>query len=459
MKYPALLLALFFAACDGGPTPSIVGFSVDLRDAVWPPPDGAVNDAVPPIRWPEVSGAVRYEVTVADDATLSSIRESFATTGTEVVFSDPLADRAAAYVQVEAYDDADILVARDAWRFRYIEPPAWLSGIALLTRDAARSQGGYRLFNLIDFAPADGIVAGFVLVDANGQMIWWYLHPGASNASDIRVLDNNNLYFQASFVDANGTIAKSQAFEMKWDGTVVWESRPGTLVHHEAGIGPGGQRMLLTWEHEVFDNVVVEGDGIEIVDRATNTVTWTWNLFDHFDPESWPTPEIAGNFTGLGADWSHANALAWDPARGLIWMSVRHFDALLGIAYPSGEIAVILGNRGIGGEGLIRHQHAPEVQPDGTILLWDNGNGRTPPYSRWEWRGDPDFFDFAVGDADRLPNGNTLITAGVSGRIIEVDPLGEIVWEIAVSPGVWWIYRAEHLPADRVPESLKAFGD
>lgn len=32
-------------------------------------------------------------------------------------------------------------------------------------------------------------------------------------------------------------------------------------------------------------------------------------------------------------------------------------------------------------------------------------------------------------DADRLPNGNTLIAGGKSKRVLEVDPKGEIVWE------------------------------
>jgi len=32
------------------------------------------------------------------------------------------------------------------------------------------------------------------------------------------------------------------------------------------------------------------------------------------------------------------------------------------------------------------------------------------------WFDSPPFWDFALGDADRLPNGNVLVTAGVSAR-------------------------------------------
>jgi hypothetical protein len=31
--------------------------------------------------------------------------------------------------------------------------------------------------------------------------------------------------------------------------------------------------------------------------------------------------------------------------------------------------------------------------------------------------------------AQRLPNGNTLITEGMHGRIFQVTPSGEVVWE------------------------------
>ena len=48
------------------------------------------------------------------------------------------------------------------------------------------------------------------------------------------------------------------------------------------------------------------------------------------------------------------------------------------------------------------------------------------------------FFDYKVyshyiSAAQRLPNGNTLITEGADGRIFEVTPQHELVWEY-VSP-------------------------
>ena len=41
----------------------------------------------------------------------------------------------------------------------------------------------------------------------------------------------------------------------------------------------------------------------------------------------------------------------------------------------------------------------------------------------------PRFFSTNISGAQRLPNGNTLITAGAGGRMFEVTKEGAIVWE------------------------------
>jgi hypothetical protein len=68
------------------------------------------------------------------------------------------------------------------------------------------------------------------------------------------------------------------------------------------------------------------------------------------------------------------------------------------------------------------------------------------------------FFSHYISSAQRLPNGNTLIDEGADGRMFEVTPKYEIVWEY-VSPffpnaketqnGV---YRAYRVPYEWVPQ-------
>jgi hypothetical protein len=79
------------------------------------------------------------------------------------------------------------------------------------------------------------------------------------------------------------------------------------------------------------------------------------------------------------------------------------------------------------------------------------------------------FFSSFISSARRLPNGNTSICEGMHGRLFQVTPHGEIVWEY-VNPifGQWadhdvesggsrsnWIFRAQVIPYDWVPADTR----
>ena len=93
-------------------------------------------------------------------------------------------------------------------------------------------------------------------------------------------------------------------------------------------------------------------------------------------------------------------------------------------------------------------QHDCEPLANGNVTLFANGtNITTNPFSRvieldprthktvWEYRGKPTytFFSPHISGAQRLASGNTLICEGQWGRLFEVTPEGDIVWEY-VSP-------------------------
>ena len=70
------------------------------------------------------------------------------------------------------------------------------------------------------------------------------------------------------------------------------------------------------------------------------------------------------------------------------------------------------------------------------------------------------FFSHYVSGAQRLANGNTMITEGADGRIFEVTTSGTIVWEY-VSPFFAQngetnrVYRAYRVPYDWIPQAAK----
>jgi hypothetical protein len=61
------------------------------------------------------------------------------------------------------------------------------------------------------------------------------------------------------------------------------------------------------------------------------------------------------------------------------------------------------------------------------------------------------FFSYYIGSAQRLPNGNTLISEGANGRVFEVTNKSEIVWEYVAPTRLQQIYRAYRIPPEWVP--------
>ena len=96
------------------------------------------------------------------------------------------------------------------------------------------------------------------------------------------------------------------------------------------------------------------------------------------------------------------------------------------------------------GPGELYQQHHPTWLDSGRVLIFDNGSHRRgASHSRivevdpetneihWQYLGAPaiSFYSYNISSAERQPNGNTLICEGAPGRMFEVTPSGEVVWE------------------------------
>ncbi len=136
-------------------------------------------------------------------------------------------------------------------------------------------------------------------------------------------------------------------------------------------------------------------------------------------------------------------------------LSPRNFDQAIVVDIESKEIVDRLGSDE--NHDVLREQHNPDwlESENGTptILVADSENDRVVECAKddGEW-----VQTWEVGsesltwprDADRLPNGNTLITDTINHRVIEITPTGEVVWEYYAT---WGPYDAERLGTD--PES------
>jgi len=240
-----------------------------------------------------------------------------------------------------------------------------------------------------------------------------------------------------------GMPASDAVQELSWEGAVVWEYRNPALKRFARL--PNGNTLLLLWEAmSVEQTRQVQGGyttpqdpeqmlGDVVVEiTPAGSVVYDWHAAQHLSPQEDVICPLESRMA-----WAGANDLtALDDGNFLI--SFRVLDTVALVDRRSG------GFLWKWGQGQISHQHHPTLLPNGHVLLLDNGaHRRGLSYSRvievdpraseivWEYHGDPltSFFTQFTGGAERLPNGNTLIGEGYEGRLFEVTPRGEVVWE------------------------------
>lgn len=181
------------------------------------------------------------------------------------------------------------------------------------------------------------------------------------------------------------------------------------------------------------------GDRVYVYNRTEEAITWEWYFRNHYPADAGP-----GSASG---DWTHVNDV--DPVgNGSVLVSVRNLDQVILVNRSTKAIELRLGRDDA--HDVLDEQHNPTYiesrDGDPTILVADSENDRIVEYEyvgeEWER-----VWTLAGGlnwprDADRLPNGNTLVVDSMHHRVIEVTPKGKIVWEATVP---WATYDAERV--------------
>jgi hypothetical protein len=187
-------------------------------------------------------------------------------------------------------------------------------------------------------------------------------------------------------------------------------------------------------------------DGVFVVNAGSGNVEWRWNASDAFS-----TADTGG---ASPEDWSHINDVE-RLENGRVMVSSRNHDRVLFLDRTAPSEDALLEERTLGTEDdydVLYEQHNPDYIPeeDGgpAVVVGDSENNRVVEYQRtesgeweesWRWR---DVRMQWPRDADRLPNGNTLLTDSNGNRVFEVDDRGEVVWSVDVA----FPYEAERLP-------------
>lgn len=331
------------------------------------------------------------------------------------------------------------------------------------------------------FAPMDGDGA-VVLIDMSGRILHSWKMPFPPGEYGYLLPTGHLLYAGKAPTGPTGMFPEFEVWrggrilEVDWEGKVVWDYE-NLYQHHDFRRMRNGNTLVLCSE-KIPRPIAAQVKGgvsgseyngdmwadyiLEVTPQKE--AAWEWHAYEHLDLKE----DIIGPFESR-AEWTHGNAVSELPG-GNILVSFRTISTVGIIDKKTGKFVWKWG------KGQLAQQHDPTMLENGHILIFDNGTHRSGEhltYSRvievdpktgnivWEYRDKPQyyFYSHVISGAQRLPQGNTLITEGVFGRIFEVTHDGEIVWEY-INPFFTvnerfgknnWVFRAYRYSRDQVP--------
>jgi len=314
-----------------------------------------------------------------------------------------------------------------------------------------------------------------VLLDESGDVTWRYQPSDVVSVNSVERLNETHVLVAVQYQRGKQTrtgvrIVDRRTNAVDWNYSFATDDVMNAEVH-DAEVLPDGDIVFADMTEE----------RIIVIDRFTKAVEWSWHAKLHYDAPDDPTSR----------DWLHINDVDYigngDGSASRFLVSVRNANQLLIVEQAKGVTAVINkdteaandGNcRGIkqnqlvgddprcGNPERLNHQHNPQWLGDGAVLVADSENDRVVEYhynetrGAWEeawtlYRANGVPLDWPR-DADRLANGNTLVTDTRNGRILEVAPNGTVVW---AGSAPWQPYDADRGVGEMAsPPTLNASG-
>ena len=326
----------------------------------------------------------------------------------------------------------------------------------VVRHEGARSQSGFNFY-------VSGHDTEAILMDMAGRVVHrWRLDFAGSfpERSSQSPLESMQFWRRAHLYPNGDLLAIFDGFgliRVDKNSKLLWASPEA--AHHDLQVTADGDIYVLTREAHVVARVhpkrpiledfisVLSPDGVvktrlsllEAFENAAPKADWLVASKRFWAKER--TRKLAAN----PSDIFHTNGLTVLDgslakrheafAAGNVLVSLCHLDTIAIVDMDQRRVVWTL-------EGRSTLQHDATITARGGLLFFDN---HQVPMSRssateldpvtletiWQYPGELDdpFFSRTCGTAQRLENGNTLITESDAGRAIEVTPDRQIVWE------------------------------
>lgn len=393
-------------------------------------------------------------------------------------------------------------------RFKTDPLPAALATLLRISVPAADpARVGYTIFNTSEVNVIDSngdqqldnwgyINPYLVITDAMGNVRWYYQGIGGADI-DVSYLGNDQILFGGD----DGMVLMNGEWESLQVAPTIVSLDKKTLLpmssmtplvdsfNHDTGISEDGQ-SIFTLTYECTSNEAKPyycGPRINQIDRATNTIVWTWSstidgasLYSQAD-------------SAYGADPYHGNAVDdhWENGVHYLYLSIKHLNQVIKIEHDSKKIIWRLGN---GGDFTLyeadgkpadpsrwfSNQHDAKLQGN-LFVIYDNGYAvnkdsdflsraltlmvdqyNKKAFIQSEYR-EANWAEKIWGGYDRLQDGSSLIAMGhcwiltpgshnsslvlLSLEDTDNDGNRDILWRADFINPKSTLYRAEHIDA------------
>jgi hypothetical protein len=284
-----------------------------------------------------------------------------------------------------------------------------------------------------------------ILCDMEGVVLHEWTFPFVQAFS--MPIGPDSSYYRRAYLYDNGDILAifegQGIIKLDKDSNLLWKNP--IKAHHDLQVMPNGDIYVLTRKgrmiREINPHRPILEDFISVLDaqgqekRKVSVLEAVRNsgYAALFENSSVRGGDIFHTNTLTVLDGRFADRAPWFK-KGNVLTSLLVLDAVVVIDMEQEAVVKAW-------MGTFKKQHDPHLLDDGNVLLFDNRGGEEtssvlefdPVTSKvkWEFRGtvQEPFYTRTCGTAQRLPNGNTLVTESDYGRVIEVTRDGRVVWE------------------------------
>ena len=332
---------------------------------------------------------------------------------------------------------------------------------------------------------------GAMILDANGELVWFQPVPSGDMAADLRVqryAGKRVLTWWQGYSGAGVGAGEDVIEDASYRQVAVVHAANGLSADlHEFRLTPQGT-ALITAYYPVYWNAtdvhlaarqIVLDSVVQEIDIKTGLLLFEWDSLDHVPLTDTYEPAVRSD--GAPYDYFHINSVQQEQDGNLL-ISARNTWAAYEVDHQTGQVVWTLGGKnssyklGDGASFAFQHDVRLHTKGDPTVTLFDDGGGgagggRIHGQSRGitlrlndkhrtatlvdEVVHSPALSADFEGNVQALPNGNTFLGWGQQPYFTEYDSRGQTVLD-GRFVGANSSYRAYSYPWTGTPTTVPA---